>query len=287
MDIKSKILFYGNCQIVGLKEILVTSLANFEIVYIECYHTEISKQDFDTIIKNCSVIITQPIFDGYRQRVHSSTNYILENCNENCKVFIFPSCYFNFYYFDVSYKRHNDSPLGTPIDYHYNELIKYYIKGEKPESFISGVVFDANFKSKLELDKLAEDSLKEIKTREAALLSYKLKNINTYPIPLHDYIKNNYKDKLLFYSMNHPSKYILQYVGNNILNTLKFENLINLDFDPMNNPRCILYKCIQNSVNFDVSSCVPLAKSKSSIHDIVDLYYKTYSNIGLSEKTIN
>jgi hypothetical protein len=48
-----------------------------------------------------------------------------------------------------------------------------------------------------------------------------------------NFIENNYKDKLLFYSMNHPSKYIFHDIAEKLLDYLKIYKNINYYIDPL------------------------------------------------------
>ena len=74
---------------------------------------------------------------------------------------------------------------------------------------------------------------------------------NIHFISTCNFIKNNYKNKLLFYSINNPTKYLIQYICEEILNFLNLqgenlENTINYHIDILSmEPRCLLYKCIQ------------------------------------------
>ena len=53
--------------------------------------------------------------------------------------------------------------------------------------------------------------------------------------------------------MNHPTKHLLQYICEEINSILKIPNSIDYDVDPLNNPRCVLYECLQPVVNFNVN----------------------------------
>ena len=57
------ILFYGNCQLYAIKQIL--NLQNVHQSLVECFTTDISLEEFDILIKNSDVIITQHINDNY------------------------------------------------------------------------------------------------------------------------------------------------------------------------------------------------------------------------------
>ena len=62
---------------------------------------------------------------------------------------------------------------------------------------------------------------------------------------------------------------------------LNLKNSINYDIDPLNEPKCILYDCIQNAVNFDISNQNVTLSGNNDIFSIVNLYYDTYKSISL------
>lgn len=272
------ILFYGNCQPGCIKQIL--NLNKYNQHHIQCYTTNLNKSEFDNIIKICDIIITQLILDNYREKEYLSTNYIISTCKKDCKIIIFDSCHFDFYYFDLTYKLFNNTIMKKPIDYHYNKMIECYQNNLPIEYYIEKYVNNIELKTIDELEVIANNSLNELKNRNNNTIEkYNITN-NIFIITTYDYIKQNYKDKLLFYSMNHPSKYVLQYISEQILEILQEPNTINYDIDPLNSTKCIIYKCIQKVVNFDINQHTPLTNNKTNNYDITELYYNTYKDIG-------
>ena len=269
------ILFYGNCQSKAICKTL--NLDEINMFNIECYKTDISKKCFDEMILKCDLIITQPICDNYRNKDYLSTSYIIKNARKNCKIIIFDSCYFDFYYFDLTYKKINDKPLGKPSDYHYNKMIECYKDNKSINYYIDNYVNNEKLKTKDELETIAENSLSKLRERNANNKKKYVGN-NVFIISTYEYIKNNYKDKLLFYSMNHPTKYLLQFICEEIVNILKIKNTINYEIDVLaSETKCIIYKCIQQNVNFDIKKHFPLTLQKKNVYEITELYYDTYS----------
>jgi hypothetical protein len=275
------ILFYGNCQVFSILKTLNLSKP-YNIFHIECFNSDINKEDFTNIIIKCDIIITQPINDNYRDVDYLSTSYIIKHKNLNCKLIIFDSCYFNFYYFDLTYKQFNNELLRKPIDYHYNKMIDCYNKNVSIEQYITNFINNIDLKSCDELEQIAQNSLNELKNRNMNNKE-KYSDINMHIIQTHDYIKNNYKDKLLFYSMNHPTKYVIQFICEQINDILKLKNTINYDIDLLEHTKCILYKCISKSVNFNLHNHNPLVLGITDVNKITELYYDTYKTIGLND----
>lgn len=273
------ILFYGNCQSYAILKTLNLS-HKYNITHIQCWKEHIDRDYFNDIIKNSDIIITQPINDNYKNVNYLSTLFIIKNKKIDCKLIIFDSCYFDFYYFDLTYKMFNDKLLKKPIDYHYNKMIECYTNNSSIEHYITHYVNNLDLKSKEELDILALNSLDKLKNRnENNLKIYNDKNM--YVIGTYEFIKNNYKDKLLFYSMNHPTKYVIQFICEKIIDILQIQNNIDYNIDFLENPRCILYKCISKHVNFDINNQNVLTSGITDIKKITQLYYDTYKKFGL------
>lgn len=274
------ILFYGNCQVYSILKTLNLS-KKYNIFHVECFKNDIDKEYFTNIIIKCDIIITQPINDNYRDLDYLSTSYIIKHKQPDCKLILFDSCYFNFYYFDLTYKTFNNVLLRKPIDYHYNSIINCYNKKLSIEYYIANFIDNVDLKSCEELDKIAQDSLNELSIRNI-INKEKYNATNFYTIQTYDYIKNNYKDKLLFYSMNHPTKYLIQFICEQINNILEIENTINYSIDLLEHTKCILYKCISKNVNFDINNHNALILGIKEIDKIVQLYYDTYTEVGLN-----
>lgn len=279
---KTNILFYGNCQSKGLLEILNLPQDNYNTSHIFCHNTKYNKDTFSHIIANSDIIITQPINDNYRDVDYLSTSYILKHKRPDCKVIIFDSCHFLFYYFDTSNFIINDNTLENPIPCHYNNMIKCFKDGHSVEYYIENFVNNIELKTNEELEKLAENSLNGLYNRYTITKEKYDNNDNVYVISVHDYIKQNYKNKLLFYTNNHPTKYVLQNICEKIIGICKISNTINYNADPLHYPKCIIYKCISKNVNFDISNHKSLACNKEEVDQIVQMYYETYKKIGLS-----
>jgi hypothetical protein len=239
------------------------------------------KDEFTNIVKNSEIIVTQPIHDNYKNVDYLSTNYIINNANKNAKIIIFDNCYFNFYYFDLTYSYFNNKLLQTPIDYHYNKMMECYKENYSENYYIENYVNNENLKNSDELEIIAENGLIELKNRyDYSKTQYNFENVHI--ISVYEFIKNNYKDKLLFYSMNHPTKYVLEYVCEEIIKELNFPNTIDYSIDTFNGIKCILYKCIQKAVNFNINDYSPLTQNATCSEEITKLYYNNYKIIGYS-----
>jgi hypothetical protein len=278
------ILFYGNCQLIAVTQTLKLS-SKFNVHKYECFSTEVSKEEFTNIIKTSDFIVTQHIHDNYMDKDYLSTNYIINNKNNNTKIIIMDSLHFDFYYFDTIYHNDNNKRLSEPCDYHYSKMMECYKNRKNIEYYIDNFANNANLKSSEELEEIANNSLSELYKRYLINKnSFENHDNNIYVITTHDFIKENYKNKLLFYSMNHPTKYTIQYVCSHIMDVFGFENnidyMIDYEADILNNPKCILYSCIQKKVNFDIdkyNQSINIWNNKNmNLKTATELYYIVY-----------
>jgi hypothetical protein len=254
----------------------------YKIFNIPCFTITLSKVEFTDIIKKCDIIVTQPINDNYLGVDYLSTNYIINNANTNCKIIIFDSCYFNFYHFDLTYKTFNHNILHDPIDYHYNNMIDCYLNNYSEKHYIQNYVNNEDLKTCEELNAIAENGLNELHRRYNVNKEL-YNNQKVILISIYEFVKNNYKSQLLFYSMNHPTKYLFHYICEQIVNYTQISAVIDYNIDLLNTPKCILYKCIQKHVNFDISKHPPLTKEKYDVNNITQLYYNTYKELNYHE----
>lgn len=280
------ILLYGNCQTGSLIPFMEHYLKEYTVTKILCWGDLIKKNYFLSKILKADIIITQPISPNYRNVDYLNTEFILNNCKKTTKVIIFPSLHFDFYYIDLIYKFYNNDVLHEPSDYHYGKLVECYKNKLDQQYFIDNYVNNPDYKTKEELNNIAISSLNELSRRETLMEEYN----NIYPVTIikaSDFIRKNYKKQLLFYSMNHPTKYLMQYICKKILQELgKDTNFIDLNVDPLfSNERGILYKCLQKVVDFNINDYTPqLSKfNANNINHIVKVYYETYNKLDITK----
>ena len=269
-----RILFFGNCQPYALLTCL--NLDSSYITHYECcYNTTLNKMEFTKLINKHDIIITQPIDKNYRNIDYLNTNYILNNTNGI--VIIFNSCYFDFYYPDLKYGYGKQ-----PIDYHYQYMVDCYKRGDTIENYVENYVNNPALISKTSLLERATNSINELRKRDTKIREEYCKRSNVYFISISDFIEKNYRDKLLFYSMNHPSKYLFQFICENIITLLNVKNNINYTIDPLNKTKCILYKCLKEAVKFKINDDF-ITQNLTNVFSITKLYYDVYDQINLKD----
>jgi hypothetical protein len=272
-------LVYGNCQ-AGAIANMICSSSIIDACSVYCVETMLTKTEFTDLIKKSDIIITQPIDDDYRGKDYLSTSYILENCNDDCEVVILPSLYFNFYYFDsTTIKLDTFEPphLIEPVAYHYTEMMSAYIYGLSVNEYINNYVNNIDFRTKSELISIATDSISILRGKEQDSRKYAKLHRNVKFVNASDYIENNYKNKLLFYSVNHPTYFLLSHIVATIFKCVALDTTdVNLKLDPLSNNKLLLYSCIQKAVDFDITEHKPKMKEYTEVASICNKYYEAY-----------
>jgi hypothetical protein len=257
----------GNCQARSLSEFLLSN-NDFNKIYKYIQINDIFRMDEDelnylylNILPILDLIIIQPISEKYRNNYKYSTKSILNNVNTNCKKIMFPSLYFDYYHPFICYIYDNDNPswkLSTPYDYHDKNIINFYINHHNNEN-ISNIILNEYKKNLLDINILDEDyfinklnnNINNLKDREKIYMNYCTKD--TIIIYSSFYIQDNYKKNLLFYTNNHPTKYLFYYISDKILSILNvslYEYPTHID--PLKALIMPIYKCIQKYVDFDI-----------------------------------
>ena len=271
------ILFYGNCQTGALHKIIDFD-DSYEKIDIFCLYNYKSKEEFRKLIKKCCIIITQPINDNYRDVDYLGTKFILDNALPTCQIIIFPSCFFDFYYPDLIYTKLNNSLLNIPNPYHYENMINYYKEGIPLEEYLKNCVDNYDFYSSSYLIKKSIESLKELEKREKKLKKNYYKE-NVFYVFITDFIKKNFTKKLLFYSMNHPTKYLFHYICEEIKKFIKIEIIIDYEKDPLDYTRCMIYKSLQKILKFNIENYKPKLNKKNDNKSITEIYYRDYKKM--------
>jgi hypothetical protein len=232
--------------------------------YIACYKTLLTCEDFNKIIKSCDIIFTQMISDDYHNKFYLSTSNIIKKKKEDCKLFICGNNYMKFYYFDSFISK----TLLSPNPYHHYSIIKHY---QDLDYIINNIVNNIDFKNKEYLEQVVNNDFQELIKREN-IIKAKYVGKNIYYIFTSEFIKNNFKKELLFYTINHPAKVIFQHMAEQINKIIKIK--INYDIDPLkSNVKQILFKCIEKIVDFKIDRYITY-----NLKNYIISYTKIYEN---------
>ena len=294
---KQKFTIIANCQTCIVDFLL--SNPNFENIYqyIPLYTVHTTTQnDIDNIyniIENIDLLLIQPINNNYKDLINFGTYNIISKTKPSCKIILFPSLHLNYYYPFCSYIFNNKTHkmLRSPIDYHDRNLInicKQYESLDIITDKFKEIVNNINLNDEEYCSSMFKNSINLLIKREEEYLSFipEEKKNNTSIINSSSYIFENYKIKLLFYSMNHPTKYLFHYICDQIFNMLQIPlNKYPDTIDPLiHNNVPILYNFLSKNIDFDISTIPIIINGKQiSIDEFVKIYYDVYSKLDLSE----
>ncbi|WP_165351743.1 WcbI family polysaccharide biosynthesis putative acetyltransferase [Priestia megaterium] len=203
---KKRCIVYGNCQTEPIRRYLMASSTFnriYTMIYVpsihRCNHRTGLEQQYLDALYDCDLFIYQKISPSYNY--YLSSDYMLDRLPNKCTKMSFTNSYFSGYY-----PQHTNKKLYPYAD---KNIIKLLNEGFNKEDIIS-ILSDDNFYSFDEVKTNLDNTIQELKRRDREL-----------DITLDDYIKQNYKDIQLFYTVNHPSYHIIKYLAMKILHELE------------------------------------------------------------------
>ena len=209
---------------------------------------------------------------------------------------MFPSLFFDFYHPYTCYIYDSNNPswkLGNPFDYHDKNIIELYINNinnnhindlnnfllakYKKKLFNENILDNDYFTNKL------NTTINNLNDRENKYINYCTKD--TTIIKSSKFILENYRKQLLFYTINHPTKYLFYYISDKILSTLNIsisdypENI-----DPLKALIIPLYKCIEKYVDFNIDYYLNYRHFHIILEDddIIQKYIDSYNQIDIN-----
>lgn len=279
---KQLCICYGNCQAVALSHIIKDIYSDiYDLLLLPPVHlmTSIDIEMFYECLQNdrLKLLIMQNISDNYKNNYLLSTKNIL-SCVKNAKnIIIIPVCYLDFYYPSISYIKtkntyFNDINLMNLKHNDHEDHEDYNDHEDYKEKFID-IVNNEDFYSLEYLQNKFDNSIRELKSREKFTT-----------IKISDYIEENYKDKLLFYTRNHPTGHIFKYI------IFKLNTLLNLEieikdfnfYDRLNDKKFILYKSLNKILTFDIDNynkTYVCLFNTLSMENVIDLMIKHIKDI--------
>ena len=279
---------YGSCQADTLAQIL-NSNAEFrsKYEYIPTKRVKLLTEDDihdlnDNVFSKLDLFIYQPI---YNYHPHMSTKYIIENVlKPECIKIVFPFLHFTAY--------HPQTIAVAGIDeftsYHDINLMKLYVEKNSInlDNFIE-TINSSNYYDQEYLMKLVNKNILNFRVREINF------DQQGHYIPVSDFIINNYQKKLLFYTFNHPSKYILQYIVIEIFKYLNISISFDDNIDTLSSFIMLIYNSVHKNLNLQfeqhtthIFSNIPFTKQQVFLIDI-NAYDKYCRNPQGKELLIN
>jgi len=284
-----KMSIIGNCQAEALSKFLLSN-NNFNKIYeyIEVKPIYLMNENelnyfYTHTLFELDLIIIQPINEDFNENIKYSTKTILNNTKNDCISILIPSLYFDFYHPYLCYLNGENGKVNEPIDYHDKMLIKLYLAYKESSNDEIIKIYMNIFNNDIFINNnMCNDNLtlalQNIEKREINFKNYTVNN--TKCIYSYDFIKNNYQEKLLFYSVNHPSKYLLSYLTDEILKYLNIEcEKYNENIDPFNNLIIPIYNYLNHMINFDISKYNNMINDNELYNKYIDVYRNIPDNI--------
>lgn len=272
----------GNCQANALSKFLFSNNKfNTIYEYIDVKPIYLMNENelnyfYTYTLIQLDLIIIQPIHQDFNGNIKYSSKTILNNTKQDCISILVPSLYFDFYHPYLCYLNGVSGKIQEPIDYHDKILIKLYlVYKESSNQYIidkyMNIFNNEIFINDLMINDNLTLALINIEERENNFKNYIVNN--TKCIYCYNFIKNTYQNNLLFYSVNHPSKYLLSYLSDEILKFLNISSEIYPnDLDPFNNLIIPVYNCLKNVLKFDINIYNNMCNDTELYNKYIDIY---------------
>ncbi len=224
---------FGNCQIYSITQWLLAEkefAENYYIVLSEPIHRlgeDVRKNGLnEEFLKMLSLFIYQYTEENNNYSKLLGTEYILSKLSHGCKRICIPNLYFTGYF--PQFCKVYDSPLKN-IKKFSNGLIPYgdrqfqqasekYFNRQIGFQMILQDLQDVDLYSKEEILDNVKASIEELRRREKKC-----------QITISDYIIGHYKEKKLFYAVNHPVNDLIKELVKRILIYMGNTNFLNIE----------------------------------------------------------
>jgi len=208
---KCKVVIVGNCQAAPLGRVLALLSSDVEVLNIATVHKLADDDEayFSKDFMEADYIISQPISENYRCKF-VRTNVLQKKFNN--KLIKVVNLYYAGYHPDWAYIKDNNGVIvtGPMTDYH-NKTI---LNGWKEDKGITEIVADLN-SIKYNEDRytnLIRSTIDELETRESEV-----------DVCITDLIKSECQNQQLFFTFNHPSKFLLVEYAKRILSHINMQ----------------------------------------------------------------
>ena len=271
-----KCLFYGNCQVEPLKEILSNSINfsdKYQIIPLPPVHLLDKSHvgDLEQKIALADLFVYQLVSDNYQGIEQFGTNYLCDRLSAEAQKIAIPGAYFTGYHpATINLKDAEGNKINEPCDYHDVNLLYLFERDKTVAETVDILQQDNFYQSEYILNNL-EITLNELRRRE-----------QTLDINISNFIKQNYQKQKLFHTINHPNIAVLNHIAKTILKILDLPTNLSdkqdfteaLDFTDFP-----IYPAVANALNLQFS--VPLQyKIKGEILDLkqaIELFFDFYA----------
>lgn len=272
---RRKIYVFGNCNVKPIISILSgvkDFLKKYEIIALKPVFMcdENDTAEIQEKASGADVLITQPIIGEYYKKIGIDTQTLKSFLPKNAKLIQIPVPYFTGYFPEQFYLHDKyDNPVGECkglFNPYHNRIIFYGYCNKLSVQEVLDVIYNEN--NLRNIKEVVLENIEELKRREKHL-----------DVKISKFVKKNYKNKRLFWTINHPSDIILKYVSFEILKILsgwlyaKIEYLLSPSYSTfLSGTKTPIMPSIQKELKLEFE-CI-----EKITEDDIKHYYNYYDN---------
>lgn len=264
---------FGNCQANPIGSILQSDASfkqEFEFVPFSKPAFALRAEDIATTMEHISkldVLITQNVSEKFG--VFSSRN-LIAHLKPGARVIRIPNAYFSGYTPEVTYFRAAEPHVTKFCDYHDANLLKFYF--DSPDTALERVL-DAyhadNFYSNDFVLANAQASITELQKRELDCDVY-----------VSDFIERKWQQDVLFYSMNHPNRALLNHICEQIAEILEYGTVqLKGNFEHLGNTRLPIYNSISQIAQQSQKALISVQNKSMSAREYFEGHYQVLRSL--------
>lgn len=271
------VLFIGNCQTSAVRQLVNLNNEIYRHSYVPVYNKVIDPC-LKSWINNSDIIVSQPIFDDDSD---ASLVQIIKHKRPDTILILFPSCYMQFYYPDMDYLFIEDVKIISPSEYHYNSVVDAYRAGLTITDCIDKIIDNMYWLGAARLNEIFNNDIMQLNIRKMRALEIIGDTNNVHIIDITDFILAHYRTDLLFFTVNHPTNVLLEYISEQVCRIMQIDFARNLAREMIDDIQGILYTCLNQITLFDVRHKTFKLLDKACIKDIVQAYYECYDQLNM------
>ena len=275
---KKRFTSFGNCQAHPIAQILMFDEQfnrHFEYVPFKkpAYMLTADDQNyvFD-LVSSVDMFLHQNVGEAFG-KMFSSDN-LRGITKPNCQLISFPSIYFSGYTPEINYLRFIGGAINSFSDYHDINVLSYFVKNPVTclQNSLAQYQADDYYSPDEVLDNAA-NTLLNLKERE-----------QDCTIKVGGFIQQHWRDKRLFFSMNHPSNEVLNEVVKQVSEQLtlpKPEAYCGAEM--LGDTHLPIYHSVQKLMNFEDQPSIKVRKNEMDLAEYFKRNINTYEGIPVSK----
>jgi len=264
-----KIAILANCQGAILKMLLQKHLGN-NVRFLNIPRIDTVRENSDVLdsiysnLNEIDYILTQPLSDSFGVL---STNNIKKNINKS--IIVFPNIHFSGFHPEMFYLKHQNLNANRDfmVDYHDSIILYGYLNGIN-KKIISNTFYEKSFYTTEVLDKINTISLENLMEKEKIC-----------DIQISDMISSKAVKETLFYSMNHPSSYLLNIMAKRVLKKLNYFGSYTHENNLLDDVIFPSYVSVEEYFSTNCNNQYLIHNKIFTREDMVEAYYTFYEKI--------